>query len=378
MRHRQPAKAIAVCIDTRDGAGRNRLHGVSRCVRALGWRMMLVRHSGKEAAREVARLKPGGIIAYVADPSLLSVARELSVPLVDTALGELGVDMSVSVDNQAVGRLAAEHLIETGLKHFGYCGVTSRLASEQRRKGFARFLKPWHLHTFAQSVSEGEAQLEPLMKWLGNLPKPAGLLVFDDKLGERVLTACRWAEISVPDQVAVLGIGDDELMCEVSWPTLSSIRLPTAHLGFEAASMLALAMSKKPVPELHRTIQPTGVVARGSTDIVAVEDPLVRSAVRFIRAEVASAIGASQVAQVVGVSTRTLDRRFQAVLNRTTHEEIVRVRMHKARSLLIDGAQPLAEVASRCGYASAAAFSRAFHQHCGQWPSEYAAVLGQG
>lgn len=372
---RPPVRAIAVCIDTRDGAGRNRLHGVARCVRALGWRMMLVRHSGKEAADEVARLKPGGIIAYVADHWLLEVARRLSVPLVDTAFGELNVAMSVSVDNQAVGRLAAEHLIETGLKHFGYCGVSGRLASEQRRLGFAHYLEPRLLHAFSQPVSEGESQLNPLMKWLRELPKPAGLLVFDDKLGERVLTACRWANLAVPEQVAVLGIGDDELMCEVSWPTLSSIRLPTAHLGYEAAAMLALAMTGKTVTDPHRTIQPSGVVARGSTDTVAVEDPLIRSAVRFIRAEAASAIGASQVAQALKVSTRTLDRRFQTVLDRTTHEEIVRVRMHMARNLLMNGTLRLADVASQCGYASAAAFSRAFHQHCGQWPSEYAAML---
>ncbi len=363
--------AIAVCIDTRDGAGRNRLHGVARCVRQLGWRMMLVRHSGKAAAIEVARLDPGGIIAYVADHWLLDVADQLSVPLVDTAFGELPVSMSVSVDNRAVGRIAAEHLIQAGLKHFGYCGVTDRIASEQRRLSFGSALANHDLHSFSQGVSEGESQIEPLMRWLAGLPKPAGLLVFDDKLGERVLTACRWAGLQVPSEVAVLGIGDDELMCQVSWPTLSSIRLPTPRLGFEAARMLAEAMSGKEIRNPHRILEPTGVVIRASTDMVAVDDALTASAIQQIRAQAGLTIGVEQIAQALGVSRRTLDRRFEEFLGRTTHEELLRVRMNMARGMLADGSESIAEVARKCGYCTPASFSRAFHQHSGRWPSQY-------
>ncbi len=366
-----PLRAVAVCIDTRDGAGRNRLHGVAQYLRRLGWRMMLVRHSGRAAAQEVARLGPGGIIAYVADRCLLDVARKLSVPLVDTALGELEVAMTVTLDNEAVGRLAAEHLAEVGLKHFGYCGVRGRTASEQRRAGFAAWLGGSPLAAFSEPVSEGESRLDLLMRWLKQLPKPVGLLVFDDKLGERVLTACRWADLSVPHEVAVLGIGNDELMCDVSWPTLSSVSLPTPRLGFEAARLLAQAMTGKRIRNPHRKIQPTGVVARGSTDMVAVEDALVKSAVRFIRAQAGNLIGVEQVAQAAVVSRRTLDRRFADGLGRTVHAELARVRMQTARGLLADGSLPIAEVARRCGYGTASSFSRAFHQHSGRWPSEY-------
>jgi len=337
--------------------------------------MMLVRHTGKAAAREVARLAPDGIIAYVADRWLLDVAARLSVPLVDTALWELGVTMTVSVNNAAVGRLAAEHLRQAGFRHFGYCGVKGRIASEQRRAAFASALQLQSLASFAEPVTEGESRLEPLMQWLKRLPKPAGLLVFDDKLGERVLTACRWAGLSVPEAVAVLGIGDDELMCEVSWPTLSSIRLPTQRLGFDAAGMIANAMTGRKIKEPHQTIEPVGVVARGSTDVVAVNDSLVRSAIQLIRAQAGRVIGVEQVAQSLQVSRRTLDRRFEVLLGRTAHEELVRIRMHRARSLLADGSASVAEIAGRCGYSTAASFSRAFHQHSGRWPSAYAAML---
>jgi len=368
-------RSVAVCIDTRDGAGRNRLHGVAQYVRRHGWRMLLVRQGGPAAAREVARLAPDGIVAYIADRRLLAVARRLVIPLVDTALGELAVALTVSVDNAAIGRLAAEHLQQAGLRHFGYCGVAGRHASEERRTSFAAALADHALPSFAEPVGEGESGLEPLMRWLKGLPKPVGLLVFDDKLGERVLTACRWARLAVPHQVAVLGIGDDELMCEVSLPTLSSVRLPTPRLGFEATRLLATAMARKQIRTPHLKLQPIDVVTRGSTDLVAVEDELVKAAVQFIRVQAGKLIGSEQVALAGNVSRRTLDRRFERALGRTVREELARVRMQTARRLLADAALTIAEISRNCGYGTPASFSRAFRQHSGRWPSEYRADI---
>lgn len=364
-------RSIAVCIDTRDGAGRNRLHGVAKYIRRLGWRMMLVRLGGKAAATEVARLNPDGIIAYITDRWLLDVARQLSVPIVDTALSDLAVPMTVSVDNATIGRLAAEYLMHSGLKHFGYCGVKGRAVSGLRLASFGASLNGMPIHSFSDPVSEGESHLEPMMQWLRGLPKPVGLLAFDDKLGERVLTACRWASLAVPHQVAVLGIGDDELMCEVSWPTLSSVSLPASRLGFEAARMLVRTLGGQRIANPHRKVMPTGVVVRGSTDMVAVDDDLVRSAIAFIRAQAHTLIGSEQVVQALGTSRRTLDRRFAGSLGRTIREELVRVRMQRARSLLADASIPIAEISRTCGYGTPSSFSRAFRQHSGRWPSEY-------
>jgi LacI family transcriptional regulator len=364
-------RSVAVCIDTRDGAGRNRLHGVARYVRQQGWRMMLARDRGEAAARDVARLRPDGIIAYIADRWLLDVAAKLSVPIVDTALSELAVSMTVSLDNQTVGRLAADHLRQAGLRHFAYCGVDGRVASAQRRDCFSAALGERSVATFSEPITEGELSLDALIRWLKKLPKPTGVLVFDDKLGERVLTACRWGELSVPHEVAVLGIGDDELMCEVSWPTLSSISLPTLRIGFDAARLLAQAMAGVKIKKPHLKIQPTAVVARGSTDMVAVDDELVKTAVNFVRANAGKLIGPDQIAQNLGVSRRTLDRRFAGALGRTLREELYRARMQTARRLLSGNTATIATVARACGYGTAASFSRAFRHHSGRWPSEY-------
>jgi LacI family transcriptional regulator len=368
----QPRR-VAVCIDTRDGAGRKRLHGVALYARQRGWRMMLVRRNGRDAAQEVARLRPQGVISYVADRWLAAVARRLGIPLVDTALGEVEVPLVVSLDPDGVGRLAAEHLAGLGLEHFGYCGVRGRISSGQRRAALAAHLasRGRKLHAFSQPVDEGESHIDPLTRWLKELPKPVGILAYDDKLGERVLTACRWSGLSVPNQVAVLGIGNDELMCEVSWPSLSSISFPTQRLGYEAAEMLDEAIAARRVEPTLRKIQTTGVAVRMSTDMLAVDDPTITAAVHYIREHASKRIGVEHVARALGISRRTLDRRLVAVLGRTVHDELTGVRMQIARNLLTDGLHTIAEIATATGYGTAASFSRAFRQHTGCWPTEY-------
>lgn len=365
-------RAVAVCIDTRDGQGRKRLYGVIQYARRHAWRVMLVRRSGAEAAREVVKLQPDGILAYLADPEFIEVASRLSVPLVDTAHGHEASPFYTTLDNEAVGRLAVEHFAGLGLKDYGYCGVRGRFASTCRQAGYGEYLarRGERLHAYSQSVAEGELRMEPLMRWLDRLPKPIGILAFEDKLGERVLTACRWAGLSVPDQIAVLGVGNDELMCEVSWPTLSSIHIPTQLFGLEAAAMLDRAMNGQPVDQPHRTIQPLGIVVRGSTDILFTHDGLVKEAVAMICQRVGDPIGVEHLARALNVSRRTLDRRFLNALGRSVHHELAAARMQRAQSLLADSERTISEIAEQCGFGTAASFSHAFHECHGCWPSE--------
>lgn len=366
-------KCAAVCIDTRDGAGRRRLRGVAQYAQRHDWRMMLVRRRGEEAAREVVQLRPQGIIAYVASQALIDTAKRLSVPLVDTAISEVDVPRSVSLDNREVGRLAAESLTRLGLKHFGYCGVRGKRASAERQTYFAQYLghDGFTFAAFSQHVAEGESQMRSLTAWLKSLPKPVGILVFDDKLGERVLTACRWSDLPVPDRVAVLGIGNDDLISKLTWPSLSSINVPAERIGFEAAGLLDHAMQRRRIDQPQRRLPPTGVTLRGSTDVLAVEDELVEAAARYAREHAGEAIGVEHIARAIGVSRRTLDRRFAQTLGRSVHEELSAVRMQNACVLLSESQETVAEIAAVCGFGTAASFSRAFHQRNGCWPIEY-------
>ena len=366
-------RCAAVCIDTRDGAGRRRLRGVAQYAQQHAWRMMLVRRRGEEAAREVTKLRPQGIIAYIADQTLVDTAKRLSAPLVDTAISEVDVPWAVSLNNDEVGRLAMESLTRLGLQHFAYCGVHGKRASRQRQSFFGQHLQQsgFPLASFSQRVAEGEARMKPLIAWLQSLPKPVGILTFDDKLGERVLTACHWADLAVPDQVAVLGIGNDDLISKLTWPSLSSINVPAERMGFEAAQILDDAMQGKPIEESRRKISPTDVTMRGSTASLAVQDVVVESAAQFIREHAGDAIGVGHVARAVGVSRRTLDRRFAKALGRSVHEEIAVVRMQRACVLLSDSLNSVGSIADACGFGTAASFSRAFHRQVGCWPTEY-------
>ena len=374
MRSNEPQSVpVAVCIDTRDGAGRRRLYGVAQYAQQKAWRMMLVRRRGRDAAREVAELCPRGIIAYIADRSLVEVAEGLCVPLVDTAISETNVSLSVSLNNQEVGRLAGECLTRLGLRSFGYCGVRGKRASTERRECFAQHLQErgFALDAFAQPLAEGESRMAPLIRWLRALPKPVGILTFDDKLGERVLTACRWSDLSVPNSVAVLGIGNDDLVSKLTWPSLSSINVPAERIGLEAAELLEQAISGLAVEQPQRQLMPAGITMRGSTALLAVQDAVVERAAGYIRTHVGDLIGVQHIARAVGVSRRTLDRRFADALGRSVHEELVTARMQRACALLSESAQTVGEIARACGFGTAASFSRAFHRHVGCWPTEY-------
>ncbi len=335
--------------------------------------MMLVRRRGKEAVREVMRLRPLGIIAYIADQMLADAAGHLRAPLVDTAISEVKVPLSVSLDNCEVGRLAAESLIRLGLKHFAYCGVRGKLASAERQREFTRHLKAggFTLASFSQNIAEGESRMRALTTWLESLPKPLGILTFDDKLGERVLTACHWSGLAVPEQVAVLGVGNDDLISRLTWPPLSSIDVPAERIGFEAGGILSCAMNGIAIEQPQRKILPSGVTMRGSTALLAVEDPLVRASARYIREHAGQAIGVEHIALALNVSRRTLDRRFIKAVGRSVHEELASTRMLNARVLLSESPETVAKIATACGFLTAASFSRAFHRQTGCWPVEY-------
>ncbi|QNN22671.1 substrate-binding domain-containing protein [Planctomycetales bacterium ZRK34] len=363
----------AICIDTRDGAGRRRLRGVAEYAQQHGWRMMLVRQRGRDAAGEVLRLKPHGIITYIADQALVDAAARLRVPLVETAISEVDVPLSVSLDNHEVGRLAAESLTRLGFKHFAYCGVRGKRASTERQIYFAEHLAAdgFKLRAFSQRIAEGESRMKPLINWLTALPKPVGILTFDDKLGERVLAGCHWSQFAVPDRVAVLGIGNDDLVSKLTWPSLSSINVPAEHIGLQAAGMLDRAMRRLTIKTPQRQILPTGVTLRGSTAALAVQDTAVESAARFIRDRAGEPISVDHVAEAVGVSRRTLDRRFAKALGRSVHEELAAVRMQNACTMLGETLATVGHISEACGFATAASFSRAFHREVGCWPVEY-------
>jgi LacI family transcriptional regulator len=210
-----------------------------------------------------------------------------------------------------------------------------------------------------------------LCDWIKNLPKPVGIMACFDILGRQVLEACRQIEAAVPDDVAVVGVDNDELLCELADPPLSSVA-PDAHrTGYVAAELLDQLMSGKSVPPHGHFIEPLAVVVRASSDVLAIEDPDVSHAMRFIRERACDGINVQDVLQSVPLSRRVLEGRFRKLVGRTPHEEIDRVRLDRVKELLRESELPLTEIAVRTGYEHVEYLSVVFKKRTGQPPSEY-------
>lgn len=369
-----PAPAVAVCIDSRDGPGRERLLGVYRFAAERGWRLYLVRGEDRAALQRLRRLPMDGAILYDKPASFHRILRGRGVPCVETAARNLPLDdMAVFVDDDAVARMAVAHLAGLGLTDFAFCGLARRLPSVRRARHFGKHVAAMGRQAafFQEVISEGESALDRLIRWLRRLPKPTGLLAYDDKMAERVLAACAWAGIRVPDDLAVIGIGNDELMCQLAHPALSSVALPTGHIGRISAELLDRLIGGRSAGRRFRMVAPTGVIVRASTDRHPTSDAVVAVAIDYMAGHLTEPIGTDQVAAAIGVSRRTLERRFGAVMGRTVHDFMTERRMRRAAELLRLQPHSLSEICARCGYGALSAFIRAFTRSMGCHPNRY-------
>jgi LacI family transcriptional regulator len=273
----------------------------------------------------------------------------------------------VETDDEAIARAAADHLLARGVRNFGFCGDDRFNWSRWRREAFRRYLAGAGL-----ACSDGPAQgTRGLADWVRALPKPAGVFACYDIRGREVLDACRLAEVEVPHQVAVIGVDDDELLCELSDPPLSSVIPDTRRTGWVAAELLDEWMAgRRPRPTAHR-IPPLGVTTRRSTDMLAVEDPELAAALRFIGEHACQGITVQDVLAQVALSRRVFESRFQRVLGRSPHDEILRVQLERAKQLLIQRHLTLRAVAHQTGFRNGEYLGTVFKRAFGLTPGEY-------
>jgi LacI family transcriptional regulator len=334
-----------------------------------------------EAIERLALLRPAGLIAQIFSRDLAARLRGLGRPLVNASaiLHDLPLPR-VCVDDAEVGRLAAVHLLDRGLRHFGFVGHAEHGYSHLRETGYCETIaaagyatqRYYGLGSLSQDHKGGTWAIDGrIRKWMASLPKPVGIFAANDLWGHQLLEICRQVGRRVPDEVAMLSAGNDELLCELARPSLTSVALPGERIGVEAASALDLILAGGAVPAVPRVLPPQGIVTRHSTDIMYVEDPDVAAAVRFIRNHAFSSIQVNDVLREIPVSRRTLERRFRAVLNRGLSEEIRRTRVERACFLLGTSSAPMAEIAQRSGFGDAKRFSAIFHRATGLTPTAY-------
>jgi LacI family transcriptional regulator len=273
-------------------------------------------------------------------------------------------------DSHAVGRMAAEHFLD---KAFPYYAVVSEVIdhnwSRWRREAYVSQLAEagFAVHIYHPNEESGNWGIEQkrMRPWLRSLPKPIGLFTTSDARGRQVLDACQAEEINVPEEIAVLGVDNDELMCEVSNPPLSSIAMETVQGGYKAAECLNMVMKGKSRKRKTIFYGPLGVIARHSTEVFHVNHPLVSRSLQFISENATLCISVGHVVAQSGVSRRTLEMKFREVLGRSILEEINRVKLDKVRTALISTSLPIAEIAENFGFDNVAYMKKMLQREFG-------------
>jgi LacI family transcriptional regulator len=322
-----------------------------------------------------------GIIAALNTPAEVACVKELALPTVNISgtMAKTPVPR-VSVDHRLVGEMAAEHLIERGFQDFAFYGLRSVAYSQTRQEGFnarlaaagfgsvALLMPP----TFRAKGLQWRDQQRKLVKWLSGLPSPVGLFAVTDYRARQVLDACRQVSLRVPQQVAVLGVDNEEVICAHVQPRLSSVSRNNQMEGYHTAATLDRLLQRKAVSGEEECIAPLGVVSRESTETVAFRDPRLCDTIEYLNEHISAPIGVQELASRVGVSRRWMEYAFREALGESPYQYIRRRRLKLAQRLLEKNANArIYEVALQTGFSSAKQLSMAFSQEFGTSPREY-------
>jgi LacI family transcriptional regulator len=315
----------------------------------------------------------------------------LGVPAVDLRglLPDLDAP-SITTDDRAVAGLAVAHFLERGFRNFAFCGFINADYSDNRSRAFARLVEeagfachiyqPCRKHRPAGTTALEQGGLvaeAEVAHWVQALPRPVGLMACNDIRGQQILNACRDAAIAIPEDVAVLGVDNDDVLCDLSNPTMSSVIPDTRRIGFEAAAMLERMIGGEPPPTKATLIPPLGVVTRRSTDVLAIEDRDLAAAMRYIREHACEGITVEDVLAHVPLSRSVFERRFDRLFGRTPKAEILRARLDRLKQLLAETEMPLKQIAVKVGFEHAEYMNVFFKERTGLTPGQYRAEARQ-
>ncbi len=375
---------VALLIESSRAFGRGILRGVIRYQREHGpWSIFFEPHGLESAAPPwIKRWRGDGILARINSPQLARLIRQTGLPAVDMrfAIPDLNIP-SVGIDNRAVVTLALQHLTNCGFRQFAFCGSPRRQNPwmDLRCALFQQMVAANGSRCYVFDSVEGrqsnrvawEKTQNQIGKWLLKLPKPIGVMACNDDFGRNVLDACRRVDIRVPDEVAVIGVDNDEIQCELSCPPLTSVNINTLQVGYEAAALLGRLMSGTPVPAEPLLLAPQGVIARASTDVLAIDDRELSEAIRFIRQHACEGLRVKELVLKITISRRELERKFLDLLGRSPKEEILRVQTEQAKQLLTLTDLPVRIISAKCGFSEPKYFSQVFHARVGLSPIAY-------
>jgi LacI family transcriptional regulator len=379
-------RKVALLIETSREYGRGVLRGIVSYARLHGpWAFYVTPGDFEQALPEMKHWGGTGIIARIETQKVADAILATGLPVVALDLSEkqlangnpLSQVCELYTDSHHAAQLAAIHLLERGFRNYAFVGIADRIWSKRRRDSFVKHIKQSGFKTYIYEPPKSKHDREWgreqrfLAEWLTSLPKPIGLLAANDDRGRDVLEACRAANLGVPEEVAVVGVDNDSLLCELANPALSSVVLNAEHGGFEAAALLDRLMSGRAMPPERIVVEPLQVVARRSTDVVALEDLEVAHALRFIHENAGLPIQVKDIVKALGISRRTLEIRFRRAVGKSMNEKIQQAHLERAKRLLVETDLPLPKVAEAAGYNSTSYLAVVFHKAFAMTPAKF-------
>lgn len=321
-----------------------------------------------------------GVISRHTTPALVQTCADLKLPLVDLNDSDPfpGVP-KIRPDNVALGHLGAEHFIERGYQQFGFVGFANYGWSRERRDGFVEALRLARKECHVFDVNyPGDLtpfwdaqQIDALVAWLKQLPKPVGVMTCNDMRAQQMLAAAHACGIMVPEELAVLGANNEPIRCELAYPPLSSVCPNAFQSGYRAAEILADLMNHRQPVSYDLRIEPIGVATRPSTDVLAIDDRTVTTALSFIRQRACSGLTVEEVVKAAHASRSQLEKKFRRYLGRSPQAEIRRMQVAKIKQLLIETDYPLKRISEMAGFEHVEYMSVVFKRIAGDSPGSF-------
>lgn len=374
---------VLVLTDFSSGYSRSLLKGIVRYSQEVeGWtfyRMPLyyrVMHGDKGVVQWAKQWKADAIIAQLGDVDI-SLLKNLNIPIiVQNYRDRIPGVCNLTGDYLSTGRLAAEFFIHKGYCHFAYYGTSDTVWSRERGAGFEERLtqQAFTVHRLLEPYESHEQwayNLEALGAWLRSLPKPVALFACDDYFALQISETCKFFGLSVPDEIAILGVDNDELLCNISNPPLSSIVLDVENGGYAAAKVLHDLIEKKVTQPINITVGVVQILNRQSTQKYVIRDKYIMQTVEYIERHYTQPLNVPTLQALVPLSRRVFEKRFKQNTGVSIYQFIQRYRVDKLSGELITSNRSIEELAIACGFDDAKNVARVFLKHKGMTPSEY-------
>ena len=372
---------VAILVETSTTWGRNILAGVINYTHTHGrWQIFVEARGAEEHLQLPSGWICDGVIARITTPRMAKELQTKKFPVVNTSSIELGGAKfpRVCTNHEASARLAVDHFLERGFRHFAYFSLIGLGYVATHQEAFARGVQAGggDLSIFTAKPQVGaepdwRLDLKKLGEWLRNLPKPVAILCWNASGAREIILACHQVGLQVPEEVAVLCQSYDEVLCEATQIPISGVRVAADTIGFQAAKLLDRLMRGKKPPKHPHFISPLSIISQQSTDTLAVRDSALVKALSYIRQQATLPVRVDEVAQHAGVSRRALERKFLETLQHSPAEELRRFQLNRARHLIAETNLAMPDIAEKSGFGSQAYLSAIFRKHFKQTPLQF-------